>query len=388
MVVSLAADAAAQPHRGDDMARARALDQQGAKAYGEGRYNDAIRYFEESHRLGGPPFELWNIAKCHLRLDQPEQAAEVLERYLDTPNLPPDDRAEATQQLDELKRRPSTLTIASSPAGAAVTVDGKAPSAGARTPVTVTVPPGQHTVMMTLPNHAVYTRQVDAKYGRAIILDASLAKDDTHPDKDEPPPPPNPYAKPAPRPWAFRALLGAVLPRYGSVAGDTSLGLLASGTYVVARPGKTSLALGGLFFYTGDSWKNTVQAPTNVAGCGALQDPNKGSALSIYGLGSAAFDVVPRLSASALAGVGMAAYFIGDVGGDVFIPSCTTTPGVRPSFLVGAQLDYAVSSAVRLTVQPITLQLQPAFAAVRESPKDASGLWMRATIAFGAGVDF
>src|SRR5689334_22252340 len=64
------------------LARARALDKEGAKAYGEGRYADAIKAFEEAHRLGGPPFLLWNIAKCHLKLDQPEQAADMLEKYL------------------------------------------------------------------------------------------------------------------------------------------------------------------------------------------------------------------------------------------------------------------------------------------------------------------
>lgn len=384
-LLGLAAQAAAQPRPRDDMARARALDQQGAKAYQDGRYNDAIRYFEEAYRLGGPPFELWNIAKCHLRLDQPEQAAEVLERYLATPNLPPEDRKEASQQLEELKQRPSSLTVASSPSGANVTVDGKPPGEGSHTPVTVTVQPGPHTVMVTMPNYAVCTRQVEARYGRAIILDATLAKDTKD---DRPPPPANPYVPEPAKPFAVRALIGAVLPRYGNVGGETAPGFIASGTYVVARPGATALGLGALFFLTGDTWKNTVQAPTVVNGCGQLQNPNRGTAFSAYALGSAAYEIVPKLSVVGLGGLGVASYFIGDVGGDVFIPSCTTTPGLRPSLLLGGQLDWAVSSAVRLTVQPITLQLHPAFAAVRTTPKDASGLWMRATIAFGAGVDF
>src|SRR5205085_8684373 len=106
----------------DDLSRARVLDGEGVKAFQEGRYNDAIRFFEEAHRLGGPPFELWNIAKCHLRLDQPELAAEMLERYLATPSLPTDDREEASAQLTELRKRTSTVTIASTPSGASVAV--------------------------------------------------------------------------------------------------------------------------------------------------------------------------------------------------------------------------------------------------------------------------
>lgn len=370
----------AQPRRSDDLARARALDQQGAKAYGEGRYNDAIRFFEEAHRLGGPPFELWNVAKCHVRLDQPEQAADVLERYLATPNLPPEDQKEAARELDELRRRPSTMTVASSPSGASVTVDGKPVDGG--TPVTVTVAPGPHTVVVSMREHAIYTRQVDARYGRAIILDAPLEKD-TPAAQPKPPPPPE-----EPRPFAFRALLGAVLPRFGGVGGAAEPGVILTGTFAALHPGKTTIAFGGFFFAAGDKWQNTVQAPTTVQGCGALRDPNHATALSAFGLGTVGIEVVPHLTAHALGGAGVAGYVVGDVGGDVFIPSCTTSPGARPAFLVGGQLDWAVSSAFRLTAQPISLQLHPAFAAVRQTPKDASGLWMRATIAFGAGLDF
>ncbi|MGO8991944.1 MAG: hypothetical protein ACLQVI_01350, partial [Polyangiaceae bacterium] len=41
-----------------DLVRARVLDQQGVRAYREERYNDAIRYFEEALKLGGPPSEI------------------------------------------------------------------------------------------------------------------------------------------------------------------------------------------------------------------------------------------------------------------------------------------------------------------------------------------
>jgi hypothetical protein len=88
-----------------------------------------------------------------------------------------------------------------------------------------------------------------------------------------------------------------------------------------------------------------------------------------------------------MGGVGVAVFAAGDLGGDVFIPSCTTSPGARISFLLGTQLDYAVTDTFRFTAMPITLQLQPAFAGVRTDPVDASGLWYRAMIALGVGVD-
>ena len=53
----------------------------------------------------------------------------------------------------------------------------------------------------------------------------------------------------------------------------------------------------------------------------------------------------------------------------------------------GAQLDYALTPLVRLSALPLVLQLQPSFEGTRSAPLDASGVWMRATIAIGAGVD-
>src|SRR5579863_2444078 len=90
-----AAAQASRPNAGDGLDRARALDQQGVRAFREGRYNDAIRYFEEALRLGGPSSELWNIARCQIKLDDPETASESLQRYLARTDLSPDDRAGA-----------------------------------------------------------------------------------------------------------------------------------------------------------------------------------------------------------------------------------------------------------------------------------------------------
>jgi len=364
----------------EDLARARVLDQQGAKAYADGRYNDAIRYFEESYRLGGPPFELWNIAKCHVRLDQPEQATEMLERYLATPTLPAEERDEATQQLEALRRRPSTVTIASSPSGAAVSIDGR-PAEGSKTPTSFNVQPGTHTITLTAPKHAVYTQTFEAKYGRAIILDVPLA------NEGRPAPAENPYGNEEVKRVALRGDLGVMLPRYGSVSGSPHPTLIASGAYRVADVGATTFAVGGMLLLTGDSWDNRVGAPDVAAPCGALKNPRSATALSMFATGSAGWEIVPRVRAHALAGVGVAAYFGGDLGGDVFVPACGASPGPKPAFMAGAQFDYALTPLVRLSALPLVLQLQPSFDGTRSTPVDASGVWMRATIAIGAGVD-
>lgn len=371
----------AGPRTSEDLARARVLDQQGAKAYGDGRYNDAIRYFEESHRLGGPPFELWNVAKCHVRLDQPEQAAEMLERYLATPTLPADDREEATQQLESLRRRTSTLTIASNPTGAAVTFDGRIAEGGGKTPSSFTVQPGQHTITLTSPKYAVYTQTFDARYGRAIILDVTLTKDEKRKPTE------NPYGTEEVRRIALRGHLGVMLPRYGGVGGAAHAALDVSGTYRFVDVGATTLAAGAMIALTGDSWDNTVGADNAVDPCGTLKNPRSATALSAFLMGSAGWEIVPRLRAHALAGFGVAAYFADDLGGDVFVPACSPSPGARPAFIFGGQIDYAITPIVRLSALPIVLQVQPSFEGTRSTPLDTSGVWFRATIAVGAGVD-
>jgi hypothetical protein len=378
-----AAAPAAGPRTAEDLSRARILDQQGAKAYGDGRYNDAIRYFEESHRLGGPPFELWNIAKCYVRLDQPEQAADMLEHYLATSTLPADDREEATQQLDGLRRRTSTVTVASQPSGAIVALDGRVPpESNGRTPTSFMVQPGQHTITLTAPKHAVYTQTFDARYGRAIIMDVQLKEAGQVAG-----PAANPYGDGEVRRIALRGDVGVMLPRYGSVGGAAHPTLTASGTYRFADVGATTFAGGAMLLLTGDSWDNTVAAPTTVAPCGALKNPRSDTALSMFVMGTAGWEIAPRWRVHAIAGLGLAAIVADDLGGDVFVSACKPSPGPRPAIMFGGQLDYALTSVVRLSALPILLQLQPAFEGTRSLPIDTSGVWMRATIAVGAGVD-
>lgn len=360
----------------DDLSRARALDQQGAKAYAEGRYNDAIRYFEEAYRLGGPPFELWNIAKCHVRLDQPERAAEVLERYLAIQNLPPEDRDEAEQQLEALRKRPSLLTVASSPTGAGVSIDGK-PAENAKTPLTVSVPPGPHTVAVALPKYVIQTKQIEARYGRAIILDVPLEED----------------AEPEPLSQARLAVTGYIglsLPRYGEIGGAAGATGILIGTHGVADLGRTVIAVGGLASLAGDSWNNTIGAPTtNIQGCsGALRSPNGAAATSLMAIGTVGWPVGRRVRIHGLAGAGLAMYFVGsDVGGDLFAPSCNARTGLRPAFLLGAKIDYALTPRLHLSALPLTVQLHGAFDGARTDPRDASGLWARFAIAIGGGFD-
>lgn len=374
-----AAQASTSPQT-DELARARALDKEGAKAYAEGRYRDAIRYFEEAHRLGGPPFELWNIARCHIHLDQPEKAAELLDRYLETPGLAAADRAEATRQLEELRGRASPLTIASQPPGARVEVDGR--SEASRTPMSTSVSPGTHVVRVSLAGHAPFNREIVASYGRAVIVDAPLTAERAHR------PPDNPYAQGgSARAIVVRGAVGVVFPRFAGAAGSAEPVGILSGTVRVADVRATRLSVGVLGQVSGDSWRSTLPGANVAAPCGTLQGATSATSLSLFALGSAGWELVPRLRAHALFGLGLATQVSDQAGGDVFAPTCRSSPGLQPAALVGGVIDYALTDAVRLTAIPFALQLQSSLDGARQTPVDATGLWTRTNVALGVGVE-
>jgi hypothetical protein len=168
-------DDAMQSVRGHpNIAAARELDQEGVRAFREGRFGDAIRYFRAAYRMGGPSSELWNVARSRERLDDAEGAAEALDEYLAQRDLSPSDRAEAERELRGLHARPSTLSVTTTPPGAVVTLDG-AHTIGP-TPLTVEIPAGSHTISIRREGYTPETRPLEARFGRAVIVSLDLAR--------------------------------------------------------------------------------------------------------------------------------------------------------------------------------------------------------------------
>jgi hypothetical protein len=153
---------------------ARELDQEGVRAFSEARYADAMRYFRQAYRLGGPPSELWNIARSRERLDDPEGAVTAIDEYLALRELSPQDRAEAERELRSLRTRPSMLTVTTTPSGAVVTVDGR--QTVGPTPLSVEVAAGAHTLAIRRDGFSPQTRPFEARFGRAVIVSLDLQR--------------------------------------------------------------------------------------------------------------------------------------------------------------------------------------------------------------------
>ena len=377
-----------------DVERARVLDQQGVRAYREERYNDAIRFFEEARKLGGPPSEVWNIAKCHVRLDEPEEAAKSIEEYLGQKGLTPADRAEAEQQLREIQHRHSTLTVETSPAGATVYLEGHR-WAGV-TPATLDIPPGEHKVTIEQAGYDSYERPVTAKYGRAIILEARLSKNDRAPSTA------TPVATRATTETAGTPAhgggrthlfvvdgeIGVTLPQYGAVGGSASgIGFLHAG-YVVVDDPRYIVTLGVRAMLTEDGWSNTQNLPNTAANCGSsIPSDESATAFSLFFDGGAAWRASPRWRLGGDLGLGIATYGLGEAGGDVFVGTCRPSPGVKPAAHLGLEASYALSRELRLLFTPFYLEAQPAFDGTRSAPKDAASMWLRLGAAAGLAFD-
>jgi hypothetical protein len=365
---------AADSPSADDLARARALDQQGVRAFREGHYNDAIRYFTEALKLGGPSSELWNIARCHVKLDEPEAASEALERYLARGDLSPDDRASARRELEELARRPSTVTVASSPTGAFVAVDGKRIG---RTPASVDVPAGEHVVAVQREGSPPHLERVVARYGRAVIVDARFegaggGEGPTTADESR-------------RHFFMGSVeFAGLFAKLGSVGGPLHPAALVSLAYVAYERRRVDVEAGVRLTVTDDSWDNTVHAPALSCGLGGSETR---AALGLFADGGLGFRPLPRLRVGGDAGFGFAGEPSSALGGDVFVPSCRASPGVVPAGHFGAEVSYAVLPALRVVASPIVFEVLSAFSGARTVPVDATGAWLRVGAGLGVAVD-
>ncbi len=358
----------------DALDRARTLDREGARAYTEGHYSDAARLFEEAYRLGGPAFELWNVARCQLKLDRAEDAERTLERYLAIADLPKKDRAEAQAQLAELRARRSTLVLVTTPSGAKVKVDGKL--VDDETPTSMEVSAGPHRVELARDGAPTVTRDITARLGRAVIVDVNLAREGAKA------PPPDPYAGRGARTVGGRVVLFAMFPRYGTAGGSAHVGGLLRGGVSFAVTPRFDLGFGLSGLLTRDVWSNADTTTPPAGGC-ALSPELSATAASAFVEATGALRITHALSFVPHVGLGIASLSSDRTGGELFEPSCAPSYGIRPALLAAPDLELAIGVA-RLVVSPVMLQVNPAFEGARS---DATGAWLRVAMGLGFGVD-
>jgi hypothetical protein len=375
LVLALEANAGAADH----LDAARYFDQLGVRAYAEGRYADAVVYFRQAFENGGPPTELWNMAKCELSSGQPREAVALLETYLARGDLTAEDRAEAEKLLTEIRKRPSLVSVASSPSGATVRIDDHVVGT---TPLTTTVAPGEHDLYVETSDGRSFDRTITAENGVTIAVGTDLGEPSGNPRQRPPPPPRRPIKRVGieifPLGVSFALRGDAPLSPYVS----PSIGL----TYTLVAGRRALFGVGARFAVAFERWTASAGVSNVAPGCELPVDYSAAELLAhpfLFG----AVRLGTAVDVGARAGFGLAGLASPSaLGGDYFEPGCDVRTGLRGDFF--AALDVSIKmGALRLLVQPVTLDLHSGYGGARTTPFDTTGLWARVGLNLGVAVD-
>jgi len=142
----------------------------GVELFEAKRYADAEQAWQRAYALDGGPTLLVAIADTRQRRRDVPGAVAVLERYLvERPNAP--DKASIEARIATLLQSPARLVVRSIEPGHAILLDGvPVPD---RTPATLDVEPGTHTVIVVGDGQQVGEETVQVDYGDVRELDFS-----------------------------------------------------------------------------------------------------------------------------------------------------------------------------------------------------------------------
>ena len=141
----------------------------------DGSWDEALEHFLMAADLGAPAVVHYNIGRCLEALGRFEEAAASYERYLQDPAAT--DVDEVKKRIDELRKKPSLVTIDSEPAGASIlkqTDEGEV--ALGTTPYETELDAGKHTLVLRLPGYEDKLVEASSGYGSHILIDSPLEK--------------------------------------------------------------------------------------------------------------------------------------------------------------------------------------------------------------------
>ena len=143
----------------------------GQESFRTGDYDAAIASFQEAYEAVPNPVVLLGLAEAQERKGDIPGTIETLERYLAERADAPD-RAQIEGRLTDLRARPAVVVIASTPAGATISVDGETRTEV--TPAEIEVPPGEHVIAVTLAGHDPASQTVEATVGGRHEIELTL----------------------------------------------------------------------------------------------------------------------------------------------------------------------------------------------------------------------
>lgn len=151
------------------------LFDQGQRLYQAAQYREAIRAFTRAHELAPHRSALFNIARCHVNLGQPGQAIRYFEQAL-AQTRDAASQADIRRRIAQLRSRPVKVFVSSQPAGATVTIDGRAAPEPGTTPLALKLQAGEHVLLLRKRGHQLAARRIELELGQEQTLRVELQR--------------------------------------------------------------------------------------------------------------------------------------------------------------------------------------------------------------------
>lgn len=190
-----AAGAADKPAAKPSPAEAKKQLTEGEKKFKAGSYTEALAAFQASDSIKPTPQTARYIGLTQDKLENYPEAVAGYERFLaEVPPKMDKEAEEARKRIEEIKALPGKVQLQTAPAGATVTLDGKALESV--TPTEFEVAPGKHTLQVTAEGFVAQEKEIEVAFASAQSVTVELEA-----VPPPPPPPPPPIAEaPAPAP--------------------------------------------------------------------------------------------------------------------------------------------------------------------------------------------
>lgn len=152
----------------------------GNRAYAKREYESALASYFLSYRLVPNRNVLFNIARCYEALDRFDEAYRYWNDLYVDPSLPESDRRDVRAALTRLGPKVALINVTSTPPGAELYIDRKDLGSRGRTPQTIAVAPGAHTILLELNGWNPASVKVMTSKGRetkqAVTLERVVGK--------------------------------------------------------------------------------------------------------------------------------------------------------------------------------------------------------------------
>lgn len=206
----------------------------GETKYKAGDYAGAVLDFRAADAIKSTPQAARYIGLSEDKLGKFPEAAVAYERFLaDVPAKLQPEADTIKKRVEEIKSMPGKVKVATTPPGAAITVDGKANPQAA--PTQIELPPGRHTLAFNAAGREAAERVIEVSFASMQELNVDLKELPPTPVAPAPvaaaPPPPAPTPAPEPPPEP-RSLVPAYITGGLAVAAagvGTVFGIMALG---------------------------------------------------------------------------------------------------------------------------------------------------------------